>query len=135
MILKQKIFVVLLEIDYFGGYRPTHNSNVMVGELVQSHDYQLKDVRSCHRIRRNTHWRSDYKHVYEAIRYASEFLHEMAQISLGMNGSSEMHFKTYTKTGFEMVDQLYRKFIYHLKRLITTYVASRDITDLIENKI
>ena len=66
------------------------------------------------RTRRKTHWFANYEHVYNSILYGSEFLHEISTISLGMDGFED-GLKIYTKTWFK-IDQLYRKFIFHLKK-------------------
>lgn len=127
--IKIKDFRSLIEIDYFEDI-DRHIIRSVVSEL-SNRTISRKEVWSLNRIRRNTHWFSKYKHVYESIRYGSEFLHEMAEISLGMNGFEDA-LKTYTKTWFK-IDQLYRKFIFHLKKSSQPTLLA-EITDLIENK-
>lgn len=89
------------------------------------------DVENWVRTRRKQHWYDTYRHVYEALFYASEFLNEISQVSLGMDGFDDA-ISRYSKTWFK-IDQLYRKFIYHLRKSSQPTLLG-DIAEVIENR-
>ncbi|WP_299416775.1 BREX-1 system phosphatase PglZ type A [uncultured Sulfitobacter sp.] len=70
----------------------------------------LKTVRE----RRQSHWYAIYRDVYEAIGYATEFQQALSEATLGMTSAAE-GVKRYVTTWFK-IDQLYRKFIYHMQK-------------------
>ncbi len=70
----------------------------------------LKTVRE----RRQSHWYPIYRDVYEAIGYATEFQQAMAEATLSMTSPAE-GVKRYVSSWFK-IDQLYRKFIYHMQK-------------------
>jgi len=69
----------------------------------------LKTVRE----RRQSHWYPIYRDVYEAIGYATEFQQVLAEATLSMTSPAE-GVKRYVSSWFK-IDQLYRKFIYHMQ--------------------
>ncbi|MDB3929302.1 BREX-1 system phosphatase PglZ type A [Paracoccaceae bacterium] len=119
----------LIEVDYFEEI-DRHIIRSLVREL-SAQTLSRNDVQVFIRTRRKTHWFANYEHVYNSILYGSEFLHEISTISLGMDGFED-GLKIYTKTWFK-IDQLYRKFIFHLKKSSQTTLLG-DIGELIENK-
>jgi uncharacterized protein (TIGR02687 family) len=70
----------------------------------------LKTVRE----RRQSHWYAIYRDVYEAIGYATEFQQALSEATLGMTSAAE-GVKRYVTTWFK-IDQLYRKFIFHMQK-------------------
>ena len=70
----------------------------------------LKTVRE----RRQSHWYPVYRDVYEAIGYATEFQQALAEATLSMTSPAE-GVKRYVSSWFK-IDQLYRKFIYHMQK-------------------
>ncbi|MEP5771092.1 BREX-1 system phosphatase PglZ type A, partial [Nisaea sp.] len=70
----------------------------------------LKTVRE----RRQSHWYPIYRDVYEAIGYAAEFQQALAEATLSMTSPAE-GVKRYVSSWFK-IDQLYRKFIYHMQK-------------------
>ncbi|OYZ13692.1 MAG: TIGR02687 family protein [Sphingomonadales bacterium 28-64-96] len=72
------------------------------------------DVANWVRQRRQSHWFDRYEDLYEAIRYAAEFQFALAQVNLGMTSLHEGVCR-YANTWFR-IDQLYRKFIFHMQR-------------------
>ncbi|TNE62526.1 MAG: BREX-1 system phosphatase PglZ type A [Sphingomonadales bacterium] len=70
----------------------------------------LKTVRE----RRQSHWYPIYRDVYEAIGCATEFQQALSEAVLGMTSLAE-GVKRYVTTWFK-IDQLYRKFIYHMQK-------------------
>ncbi|MCJ7872101.1 BREX-1 system phosphatase PglZ type A [Phaeobacter sp. J2-8] len=70
----------------------------------------LKTVRE----RRQSHWYPIYRDVYEAIGYATEFQQALAEATLSLTSLGE-GVKRYVTSWFK-IDQLYRKFIYHMQK-------------------
>ncbi|WP_167646423.1 BREX-1 system phosphatase PglZ type A [Mameliella alba] len=70
----------------------------------------LKTVRE----RRQSHWYRTYADVYEAIGYATEFQQALSEAALRMTSPAE-GVKRYVTSWFR-IDQLYRKFIYHMQK-------------------
>ena len=98
---------------------------------MQDNISRRSDVENWVRTRRKHHWYDTYRHVYEALFFASEFLNEIAQVSLGMDGFDDA-ISRYSKTWFK-IDQLYRKFIYHLRKSNQPTLLG-DIAEVIENR-
>lgn len=66
------------------------------------------------RQRRQSHWYESYNDIYQAIDYAIQFQQALAEVNLGMTSPAEA-IQRYTSTWFR-IDQLYRKFIFHMHR-------------------
>jgi uncharacterized protein (TIGR02687 family) len=66
------------------------------------------------RERRQSHWYSKYEDIYLAIGFATEFQQALAEANLGMTSPAE-GVKRYVSTWFRL-DQLYRKFIFHMQK-------------------
>lgn len=82
------------------------------------------------RQRRQSHWHSHFQHLYAAIDVASQFLARLDTLQLTMASSSDaVH--NYVRHWYKL-DQLYRKFIYHLKTSGQMTLLSK-LTDRIEN--
>lgn len=63
--------------------------------------------------RRTAHWFNDFKDVYEALYYASQFIHEVHNADLHMDSLTD-GIRKYHSTWYR-VDQNYRKFIFHTR--------------------
>jgi uncharacterized protein (TIGR02687 family) len=72
------------------------------------------DVLKWVRERRQSHWYPVYADVYQAIGYATEFQQALAEADLTMTSVSD-GVKRYAASWFRL-DQLYRKFIYHMQQ-------------------
>jgi uncharacterized protein (TIGR02687 family) len=66
------------------------------------------------RQRRQSHWYPTYADIYLAIGFAVEFQQALAEATLGMTSMAE-GFHRYATSWFRL-DQLYRKFIYHMQK-------------------
>lgn len=71
------------------------------------------DVLSWVRGRRQSHWYKSYEHVYQAIRYSTEFRQSLAQARLKMTDPAD-GFRQYAASWFRL-DQCYRRFIHHMR--------------------
>ena len=81
----------------------------MASQTVSSAEV-LKTVRE----RRQSHWYPTYKDIYQAIGYATEFQQALAEANLTMASPAE-GVKRYVSHWYK-IDQLYRKFIYHMQK-------------------
>jgi uncharacterized protein (TIGR02687 family) len=72
------------------------------------------EVQGWIRQRRQSHWYGEYRDLYEAIGYAAAFQQALAQHNFGMTSLAE-GVQRYASTWFA-IDQLYRKFIFHMRR-------------------
>lgn len=66
------------------------------------------------RERRQSHWYPRFADVYQAIGHAVEFHQALAEANLGMTSLAE-GVRRYTSSWFR-IDQLYRKFLYHMQK-------------------
>ena len=129
MTLAETDFRKVIEVDLFEQIdREILRS--MASELAGQH-LKRADVENWVRTRRKHHWYDTYRHVYEALFFASEFLNEISQVSLGMDGFDDAIIR-YSKTWFK-IDQLYRKFIHHLRKSNQPTLLG-DIAEVIENR-
>ncbi len=81
----------------------------MASQTVSSAEV-LKTVRE----RRQSHWYTTYEDIYQAIGYATEFQQALAEANLTMTSPAE-GVKRYVSHWYK-IDQLYRKFIYHMQK-------------------
>lgn len=81
----------------------------MASQTVSSAEV-LKTVRE----RRQSHWYPTYEDIYQAIGYATEFQQALAEANLTMTSPAE-GVKRYVSHWYK-IDQLYRKFIYHMQK-------------------
>lgn len=80
--------------------------------------------------RAGSQWHGQFKDIYEAIRFAAEFLKGLAEVTLGMTSLAE-GFHRYATTWFRL-DQHYRRFIYHYQKCAQTSLLGH-LFDRIEN--
>jgi len=102
----------LRAIDYF-----EEIDRQIIRKLVMALSSQTvtsSEVLKIVRERRQSHWYGIYRDVYEAIGYATEFQQALAEATLGMT-SAEEGVKRYV-TSWYKIDQLYRKFIFHMQK-------------------
>ena len=83
------------------------------------------------RERRQSHWYRIFEDIYQAIGFATEFQQALAEASLGMASPSE-GVKRYVSNWYKL-DQLYRKFIYHMQRSGQASLLS-ELYETVENR-
>jgi uncharacterized protein (TIGR02687 family) len=126
--LSNRDFRELIELDYFRLI-----DLKIISDLVKSvadHTVSRGDVMLWVRRRRQSHWYREYRHLYEAIDFAARFIHTLGESSLEMNSLMD-GVDRYRRFWFEL-DQLYRKFIYHVRISGQSSLMS-SLTDQIEN--
>lgn len=124
-----KDFRDLIEIDYFSliDKKIIHDLvNAVVSRTVTSGDVSLWV-----RQRRQSHWYEKYRDLYEAVDVACRFLHYLDESLLTMDSLSD-GVQKYCQTWY-LLDQLYRKFIYHAQRSAMQTLMGK-LNDLIENQ-
>lgn len=80
--------------------------------------------------RARSHWYAQFKEIYDAIRFAAEFLKGLSEATLGMTSLAE-GFHRYATTWFRL-DQHYRRFIYHYQKSAQTSLLGH-LFDRVEN--
>ena len=107
--LQEKDFRSLQDIDYFKLI-----DQKVISDLVKAVADRTLSAGECAliiRSRRQSHWYEEYKDLYEAIEYAARFINMLDEVDLQVP-SLASGVENYSKTWF-LLDQLYRKFIYH----------------------
>jgi len=126
--LAKRDFRTLIELDYFRLI-----DQKIISDLVQAvtgRTVSNGDVTLWVRQRRQGHWYQEYRHLYEAIEFAAQFMHTLGQANLTMDSFVD-GVQRYSRFWYQL-DQLYRKFIYHV-RMSGQASLMENLTDQIEN--
>jgi uncharacterized protein (TIGR02687 family) len=89
----------------------------IIRQIVQAMSTQTvsaPEVLTWVRERRQSHWYPKYADIYQAISFATEFQQSLAEANLGMTSPAE-GVRRYVTSWYKL-DQLYRKFIYHMQQ-------------------
>ena len=126
--LGKRDFRELIELDYFRLIDQKIISDLVLA--VVSRTVSSGDVSLWVRQRRQSHWYSEYLHLYEAVDYAAQFTHALGEAKLNMDTLAE-GVQRYSRFWYQL-DQLYRKFIYHV-RMSGQASLMGSLTDQVEN--
>ncbi len=110
--LNSRDFRTLIDLDYFRLI-----DQKIISELVRNvvdRTVSTGDVALWVRQRRQGHWYQDYRHLYEAVDYAAQFVHTLDEATLEMASMAD-GIEHYSHSWFRL-DQLYRKVVYHVRR-------------------
>jgi uncharacterized protein (TIGR02687 family) len=110
--LQKRDFRTLVGVDHF-----EEIDRQIIREIVRAMSAQsvsAPEVLNWVRERRQSHWYPTYADIYQAIGYATEFQQALAEANLGMTSPAE-GVQRYV-TSWYRLDQLYRKFIYHMQK-------------------
>ena len=110
--LQKRDFRTLVGVDHF-----EEIDRQIIREIVRAMSAQsvsAPEVLNWVRERRQSHWYPTYADIYQAIGYATEFQQALAETNLGMTSPAE-GVQRYV-TSWYRLDQLYRKFIYHMQK-------------------
>lgn len=110
--LAKRDFRDLMELDYFRLIDQKIISDLV--RAVASKTVSTGDVSLWVRQRRQSHWYREFRHLYEAIDYASQFTSTLGESKLAMDSLTE-GVERYSRFWYQL-DQLYRKFIYHMRQ-------------------
>ncbi|SNT70096.1 BREX-1 system phosphatase PglZ type A [Psychrobacter sp. LV10R520-6] len=126
--LSNRDFQQLIEIDYFSLI-----DNKIINDLahaVLASDFTAEQVAVWIRQRRQSHWYSEFEHIYQALDNAAQFVSLFKQVKIDMD-SFVQGIERYTQSWYKL-DQFYRKFIYH--KLESGEVSFlKDLNDRVEN--
>jgi uncharacterized protein (TIGR02687 family) len=106
----------------------------ILSELVKAVAQRTIDSGACEQIvrqRRQTHWYSQYAHLYEAVAVAAHFLRLLDTVDLTIRSLAD-GLQQYQHTWYEL-DMLYRQFIYHLRQSGNTQLLNQ-LSPEIENR-
>ena len=126
--LVKRDFRDLIELDYFCLIDQKIISDL--ARAVTSRTVTSGDVALWVRQRRLGHWYQEYKHLYEAIDYAAQFIHVYNEAKLDMDSLVD-GLQCYSRSWYRL-DQLYRKFTYHV-RMSGQATLMSGLTEQIEN--
>jgi uncharacterized protein (TIGR02687 family) len=126
--LDQRDFRELIGLDIFRLIDQKIISDLV--RTVASRTVPSSDVATWVRQRRQGHWYREYQHLYEAIDYASQFNHVLGETTLTMESLAE-GVQRYSQHWYQL-DQLYRKFTYHVRMSGQASLMS-TLTEQIEN--
>ncbi|MBV6446598.1 BREX-1 system phosphatase PglZ type A [Nitrosomonas sp.] len=108
--LAKRDFRELIELDYFRLIDQKIISDLV--RTVSARTVSCGDVALWVRQRRQGHWYKEYRHLYEAIDYAAQFIFALGEATLEMESLTD-GVQRYSRYWYR-IDQLYRKFIYHV---------------------
>ncbi|MCY4379637.1 MAG: BREX-1 system phosphatase PglZ type A [Candidatus Dadabacteria bacterium] len=126
--LSRRDFRGLIELDYFQLI-----DRKIVGDLVHavvSRTVSSDDVEMWLRKRREGHWYSEYRHLYQAIDCAARFIHSLENADFSMDNMVDA-VKRYSGSWYKL-DQLYRKYTYNVAMSGEASLMDK-LTDRIEN--
>ncbi len=118
----------LVDLDYFRVIDQKIISDLV--QAVASRTVPCENVALWVRQRRQGHWYSEFRHLYEAIDYASQFIQVLGEANLSMDTLSD-GVQLYSRHWFK-VDQLYRKFVYHVHKSGQASLTGK-LADQVEN--
>ncbi len=110
--LQKRDFRTVVSVDHF-----EEIDRHFIRELVRAMSAQsvsASEVLTWVRERRQSHWYPAFEDIYLAIGFATEFQQALAEANLIMN-SPEDGVRRYV-TSWYRLDQLYRKFVYHMQK-------------------
>lgn len=127
--LKKRDFRSFVSIDHF-----EEIDREIIRQMVQALSAQsvgAPEVLTWVRERRQSHWYPKYEDIYQAIGFATEFQQALAEAHLGMTSVAE-GVQRYVSTWYRL-DQLYRKFIYHMQKSGQAQFLA-DLYESVENR-
>jgi uncharacterized protein (TIGR02687 family) len=104
-------FRTLLEIDYFRLIDQKIISDLV--KAIAAQTVSTGNVTLWIRQRRQSHWYSEFEHLYSAIDHAAQFIAATGEATLTMTSLSD-GIQQYANTWYR-IDQLYRKFVFHVR--------------------
>lgn len=126
--LAKRDFRELIELDYF-----LLIDQKIISDLVRalvSRTVSSGDVALWVRQRRQSHWYREYRHLYEAVDFAAQFMHALGEAKFTMDSLVD-GVQRYSRFWYQL-DQLYRKFTYHVR--MSGQASLMDaLTEQIEN--
>jgi uncharacterized protein (TIGR02687 family) len=126
--LAKRDFRELIELDYFRLIDKKIISDLV--REVTERTVSSGDVTLWVRQRRQGHWYRGYRHLYEAVEYAAQFIHALGETKLSMDSLTD-GVQLYSRFWYQL-DRLYRKFTYNVRMSGQVSMMS-TLIDQIEN--
>lgn len=126
--LAKRDLTELIELDYFRLIDQKIISDLV--RAVASRTLSSGDVTLWIRQRRQGHWYREFRHLYEAIDFAAQFLQVLGEVNLEVD-SLASGVERYCRAWYRL-DQLYRKFTVHV-RMSGQASLMETLTEQIEN--
>jgi uncharacterized protein (TIGR02687 family) len=126
--LQKRDYRKLVSVDYFRLIDQKILSDLV--KCVADRTISAGDCAVYVRQRRQTHWYKDFENLYEAIDYAAQFISALNEVSLNIDSMAD-GIRSYSNVWFKL-DQLYRKFIFHVQKSGQPSLLER-LVDQIEN--
>ena len=126
--LEKRDYCDVLELDFFRIIDQKIISVLAEGVSFRTISHAELDEQV--RLRRQSIWYEEFSHLYDAIAFASQFLHMQGRIRLEMENPAE-GVQRYCQSWF-LMDQLYRRFAYHA-RMSTQPTLIGKLDEQIEN--
>jgi len=126
--LAKRDFRELIELDYFRLIDQKIISDLV--RAVVARTASSGEVANWVRQRRQGHWYREYRHLYEAVDYAAQFIHALVEATFAMESLLD-GVQRYCHFWFQ-IDQLYRKFTFHV-RMSGQASLMGTLTEQIEN--
>ena len=126
--LAKRDFCELIDLDYFRLIDQKIISDLV--RAVSLRTVSSGDVALWVRQRRQGHWYREYRHLYEAVDFAAQFMYALGEAKLSMDSLVD-GVQRYSRFWYQL-DQLYRKFTYHV-RMSGQASLMEALTDQIEN--
>ena len=127
--LTKRDFRELIDLDYFRLIDQKIISDLV--EAVASRTVSSGDVTLWVRQRRQSHWYAEFRHIYQAVDFAGQFLNSLSESNLTLENLTD-GIQRYSRFWYRL-DQLYRKFIYHA-RMSGHASLMGPLADQIENQ-
>ncbi|MGK7898998.1 MAG: BREX-1 system phosphatase PglZ type A [Xenococcus sp. (in: cyanobacteria)] len=118
----------LIDIDYFRVIEKKIISDLVRGIVTET--VSSFDVSSWIRQRKQSYWYKEFEDLYKAIDAAAQLIKELNEAYLTIDSLTEGIHK-YCHSWFRL-DQLYRKFVYHVLQSAESSVME-SLSDLVEN--
>jgi len=126
--LQQRDILSLVENDYFELVDRKILSDLVKNVVDQT--ISVKDRDSLIRQRKAGHWYKRYKDLYQAIDFGTRFIKFLEETELTIESMDDGLTK-YTSHWY-LIDQLYRKYIFHTKKSGQVSML-KDLSDKVEN--
>ena len=109
--LAKRDFRELMELDYFRLIDQKVISDLV--RAVAARTVSAGDVALWVKQRRQSHWYEGFRHLYEALDYAAQFGQALTEFQFSSDSLTDGILR-YSSTWYQ-IDQLYRKFTYHVR--------------------
>jgi len=126
--LQQQDFRRLVDLDYFRLI-----DQKILSDLVKSVAERTISAGDCAvfvRQRRQSHWYREFQHLYDAVDAAAQFIHALDEANLSMESMTD-GIQSYSRFWYKL-DQLYRKFVFHVHRAGQTSLTE-NLAEEVEN--